>query len=198
MSLDFYYAPFSSASRVHWALEELGIPYNKIKMDLKAGETRSPAYVAMNPNAKVPLLVIDGKPLFESLAILLYLGEHFGPEKNLWPAANDPARFEALSWTTWGTTELGMAIAMLFNFQEVPPAKELAIARSNACCAILERHLEGRPYVMGNDFTLVDVAVSAVLAWSRFFNYDLTPFPRVSAWVDRCSSRPALKATQVG
>ncbi|WP_394848062.1 glutathione S-transferase family protein [Pendulispora brunnea] len=196
MSLDFYYAPFSSASRVHWALEELGIPYNKIKKDLKAGETKAPEYLAMNPNGKVPLLVVDGKPLFESLAILIYLGENFGAEKKLWPAANDPARFDALSWTTWGTTELGMAIAMLYNCLEIPPARELATARANACCEVLERRLEGRSFVLGNDFSLVDVAVSAVLAWSRFFNYDLKPFPRVAAWVDRCSSRPALKATQ--
>jgi len=198
MSLDFYYAPFSSASRVHWALEELGIPYNKIKKDLKAGETKAPDYLALNPNGKVPLLVVDGKPLFESLAILIYLGENFGAEKKLWPAAGHPARFEALSWTTWGTTELGMAIAMLYNCLEIPAAKEMATARANTCCEVLERHLDGRSYVLGNDFTLVDVAVSAVLAWSRFFNYDLTPFPRVAAWVERCSKRPALKATQAG
>ena len=86
MSLTFYYTPMSSATRVHWALEELGVPYEKVKMDLAAGDQRKPEYLALNPNGKVPLLVGDGTPIFESLAILLHLGETYGVEKGLFPA----------------------------------------------------------------------------------------------------------------
>jgi glutathione S-transferase len=85
MSLTFYYSPMSSATRIHWALEELGIPYDKVKVDLAAGDQKKPAYLALNPNGKVPLVVDDGTPIFESLAILIYLGERYGVEKGLFP-----------------------------------------------------------------------------------------------------------------
>lgn len=77
MSMTFYYAPMSSAITVHRALEELGVPYDAIRLDLAAGETRKPEFLAINPNGKVPALVHDGTPLFESVAILIHLGESF-------------------------------------------------------------------------------------------------------------------------
>ncbi len=68
----------SSATRVFWALEEPGIPYEKVKFDLAVGYQRKPEYLAINPHEKVPALVIDGVPMFESLAMLLFRGERFG------------------------------------------------------------------------------------------------------------------------
>src|SRR5215813_12354098 len=87
MSLVFYYAPMSSAVTIHWALEELGVPYEKVRLDLQARDQDKPAYKALNPNGKVPLLVHDGTPIFESAAILMHLGEAFGVDKGLFPAA---------------------------------------------------------------------------------------------------------------
>ena len=85
MSLVVHYAPMTSATRVLWALEELGVPYEKVRLDLAAGDQRKPEYLALNPNGKVPLLVHDGEPIFESLAILLHLGETFGVVRGLDP-----------------------------------------------------------------------------------------------------------------
>src|SRR5690242_11716885 len=88
MTAKFYYSPMTSATRVHWALEELGVPYEKIKLDLTAGDQKKPEYLALNPNGKVPLFVDEeGRPIFESLAILLYLGERYGVAKGLYPAS---------------------------------------------------------------------------------------------------------------
>jgi glutathione S-transferase len=78
MGIVFYYTPMSSATRVHWALEELGVPYDKVKIDLAKGEQKKPEFLKLNPNGKVPLLVVDGQPVFESLAMLLYLGDTYG------------------------------------------------------------------------------------------------------------------------
>src|ERR1700690_1566885 len=100
MSLVFYYSPMSSAVTVHWALEELGVPYEKVKIDLQARDQDKPAFLALNPNAKVPLLVHDGTPIFESVAIILHLGETFGEGKKLFPAPG-LRRAEAFKWLVW-------------------------------------------------------------------------------------------------
>src|SRR6266516_4392854 len=78
MGIVFYYTPMSSATRVLWALEELGVPFDKVKVDLSKGEQRQPEFLKLNPNGKVPTMVIDGQPVFESLAMLLHLGETYG------------------------------------------------------------------------------------------------------------------------
>ncbi|WP_394826725.1 glutathione S-transferase family protein [Pendulispora albinea] len=194
MTIEYYYAPYSSASRVTWAIEELAVPCTKIRKDLKAGETHTADYLTLNPNGKVPLLVVDGRPLFESLAILIYLGERFGVDKKLWPAPSDPTREAALSWLVWGTVELGSAIAR-FVYAISPEDKKAANDRVNASLQILEAHLASRPYQLGESFSLVDLANSAALAWGRMVGIDLTSFPNVATWVDRCHDRPALRAS---
>ena len=85
MGIKLYSWPRSSASRVHWALEELGVPFELVTLDRHKGEHQAPAYLAINPNGKVPALVDDGQPYFESLAILLHLGETYGVDRALWP-----------------------------------------------------------------------------------------------------------------
>src|SRR4030095_3134370 len=81
MSIQLYGWPRSTASRVHWALEELGVSYEYLQLDAKKGETRSPAYLAINPGGKVPGLVDGGQAYFESAAIILHLGETYGVER---------------------------------------------------------------------------------------------------------------------
>src|SRR5690348_11281895 len=87
MAIVFYYAPYSSAVRCHWALEELGIRYEGVKIDLKGTDHKTPEFLKLNPNGSVPTLVDDGVPYFESAAINLHLGQKYGVEKGLWPAA---------------------------------------------------------------------------------------------------------------
>ena len=82
MSIRLYSWPNSSGSRIHWALEELGVPYEHVVLDRAKGEHRAPAYLAINPNGKVPGLVDGGQPYFESLAILLHLAESYGRERS--------------------------------------------------------------------------------------------------------------------
>lgn len=122
--LTFYYTPMSSATRVHWALEELGVSYEKIRVDLAAGEQKKPEYLALNPNGKIPLLVAEGEPIFESLAILLYLGERFGVDKGLFPAPS-PGRAVAFKWMAWGSVTLTEALfRYMRNTSERFPADE--------------------------------------------------------------------------
>ncbi len=199
MSLTFYYAPMTSATRVHWALEELGVPYEKVKLDLAAGDQKKPEYLAMNPNGKVPLLVVDGVPVFESLAILVYLGETYGVEKGLFPAPG-VARAEALKWMAWANVSLGDAIMRTIrNVGERFPAEQRnAAAGEQAKKDLLElwgmvdRALEGKEYLVGKAFSFVDLAVGGFVMITARFGVDLGAYKNVQAWSARCNARPAL------
>ncbi len=200
MSIVFYYSPMTSATRVHWALEELGIPYDKVKIDLSKGEQRKPEFLKLNPNGKVPCMVIDGQPLFESLAMLIYLGEAYGVDKGLYPALGLP-RLEAFKWMSWASVTLVDAGGRLLrNTSERFPAemRNPAVA-TNARAEIaellrvLETSMAGRQFILGDKFTLVDVAVGSMVVFlGQRLNIEMSPFPNLAAWAGRLSSRPAL------
>ena len=207
MSITFYYTPHTSASRVHWVLEELGVPYDKVKLDLRAGDQHKPEFLAINPNGKVPALVVDGTPLFESLAIILYLGDRFGVDKGLWPRVGSSEHAEALSWSVWGSVTLGGTIfRIFFNTSEWFPADsrnaiqaEAATKEFEGALKVLDQRLQGREYLVGSGFTLVDAANAAALAWALgFIKTDITAYPAVAAWIERCVSRPANRAVEAG
>jgi glutathione S-transferase len=205
MSLVFYYAPMSSATRIHWALEELGVPYDKKKIDLSKGEQRTPAYLALNPNGKVPLLVDDGVPIFESLAILLHLGERYGVEKKLFPSPG-MGRAEAFKWMAWAQVSLGDVISRIFrNTVERFPAEERNAKAGEAAkheggdlLGILDRALQGKEYVLGADFTFTDLSVAGAAMVLARVGVDFAAHAAVQAWMGRCSSRPALARAMQG
>jgi len=89
MTIRFYSWPQSSGFGAHWALEELGLAYEYVKLDRDKNEQRSPEYLAINPNGKVPALVDGPESYFESLAILLHLADRYGAERGLWPASGN-------------------------------------------------------------------------------------------------------------
>src|SRR5262249_61357871 len=97
MSLIFYYAPMSTASVTELVLEELGVPCEKVKLDIKKGDTKKPDFLKINPNGKVPVIVHDGTPIWESAAITMYIGEMFGVERKLYTAACHK-RGAAMKW----------------------------------------------------------------------------------------------------
>ncbi len=199
MSLVFYYAPMSSAVTVQWALEELGVPYEKIKIDLQAREQDRPAYLALNPNGKVPLLVHDGTPIFESVAILIHLGETFGVDKGLFPAAG-LRRAEALKWLVWTNVSLGEALSRyLHNTSERIPserhnakAAESAKADVEKHLSILDRAIKGRTWLVGDAFSLVDLHVAGWVAYLGMCGFDAKAWPNVDAWAKMSVARPTF------
>jgi glutathione S-transferase len=199
MTIRFYSWPQSSGSGVHWALEELGLDYEYVRLNRTKGEHRSAEYLAINPNGKVPALVDGEECYFESLSILLHLAERYGAMKGLWPAAGKQ-RAEALSWTTWSTTELmpfmlqyiyhGLDAPMSFD----PPdrskaAAEYSLANTSLHLDMLEKRLRDRQFVMGT-FSLADIPIATALGFGIAQGVPLTQRPAVRAWLDRCSGRP--------
>jgi glutathione S-transferase len=202
MSLTFYYSPMSSAVRIHWALEELGIPYEKVKLDLKAGDQKKPEFLKINPNGKVPTIVEDGVPLFESVAILIHLGEKYGVAKKLWPAVGSHDHMRALSWTVWSTATFGANLMryLLNSTSYLPPEQRSAAQGEQARkeldenLRILDEQLAQSSYLLGDSFTLADLAIASLLGWATQNGLDVKPFARVAAWLQRATSRPTLAA----
>jgi glutathione S-transferase len=204
MSIRLFGFPNSTAARVRWALEELGVSYDYVELDRAQGGNRSPAYLAINPTGKVPGLVDGGQAYFESAAILLYLGDTYGPERHLWPAAG-AARAEALCWTVWGTTELhAYMMQWLYHGVDTPvsyaPAdRSRATADYNRLQFLrnldaLEARLSGRDYILGAAFSLADIPGAASLSNGLALGGDFDGRKNVRAWLDRCRARPAFRS----
>jgi glutathione S-transferase len=200
MSLIFYAAPMSTAVITEVVLAELGIPHEKVTVDLKAGESKKPAYLEKNPNGLVPTIDHDGELIWESVAITLYLGETFGVEKGLFPAPG-PARARAMKWLVWGHVTLGMAINIVARNttkwypEDERNAKqgESAKAEAHKCLGILDAALNKSPYLTGETYTLADAHLHSLISWVGMVGIDLSTYEHISAWSKTCSERPAYK-----
>lgn len=199
MSLTFYFAPNSTASTVHWTLEELGIPYEAVRVDLQNEADKKAKLGAVNPNLLVPTLVHEGVAIFESAAIQIYLGETFGVERGLYPAPG-PARGEALKWLVWCNVNLAEATSRWQrNTRAQVPVEERSVAAAAVArkdidkrLAILDGAVADRPYVLGSKPSIVDFHLGAAVGWLAFCGVALEPFPHVRAWLERLQSRPAF------
>ncbi|WP_376089825.1 glutathione S-transferase family protein [Roseomonas sp. CCTCC AB2023176] len=216
MSLVFHYAPNSTATVTTLVLAELGIPCERVRQPFGASGTKSPEFLALNPNGRVPVIVHDGVPIWESGAITMYLGEVFGVERGLYPAAG-PRRGQAMTWIVWANVRLAEAAGRLA--EALPPGNEGGVevasadwvvpeardataagkARGDtlAALAILDGALAGRDYLLG-DYTLADTHLAAFVGWVAMLGVDLTPFARLGAWMGRCAGRPAFAVLAEG
>lgn len=202
MSIELYSWPRSSGTRVAWALEELGIPYEYIELDPQNEEHLAPKYLAVNPHGKVPALVDDGQRFFESAAILLHLGEKYGVERHVWPAAGGQAHADALCWTVWAVTELmSYMMQYLYHGLDTPfsyapedrsqAAAEYSLSQLTRNLEALEARLGDSDYLLGG-FSLVDITAASVLALGTKFGLGLENYPRTADWCRRCMERPAF------
>lgn len=196
MSITFYFAPMSTASTVHWSLEELAIPYEAVQVDIKDAADKKAKLGPVNPNQAVPVLVHEGTTIFESAAIQIYLGETFGVDKGLYPKPG-PKRGEALKWLVWANVTLGEAMGRwMANTLGPEPLRNAAAgvqARKDIdrLIGMLDEDLGEKPYMLGDTASLVDFHLVSILGWMASCGIDLAPFSKVGPWVGRCSARPA-------
>src|SRR6516165_2557527 len=178
--MQLYHFPSPNPQKVTFALKELGLDCEIVPVDLGKGEHRQPAFLAVNPFGRVPVLVDGGLTLPESHAIIAYLGEKTG---RLWPAS-----------------PVGRDVALRFRAKLFGrPVDEATVARGEqalpAALAILEDHLADNKWMMGAEFGLVDCAYCPVLNVIEKSGFGLTEFPRVAAYLDTCRARPAWAQT---
>lgn len=193
MSITFYFTPLSTAATVHWSLEELEIPYEGVRVDLKDPADKEKKLGPVNPNMAVPVLVHAGTTIFESAAIQIYLGETFGVEKGLYPEPG-PKRGEALKWLVWTSVTMGAAVGRWLQ-QTQAKEDEAAAAESRTLIdrliGFVEQNLEDRPYMLGDTASLVDFHLVSHFQWMSSCGIEPTSFPKVAQWVAACSARPA-------
>ncbi len=195
MALKIYGIGASRAARPLWLLEELGVPYEHVSQTYVGGATRTPEFLALNPNGHIPVLDDDGIVVWESMATTLYLTRKFGGP--LAPA-NLAEEAEVLRWTFWVVTECEKdALTVLMHRVAMPADKrdaaqaEQAEKRLAVPFAVLNAHLARRPYIAGDRFTVADVNVASVLAWTQASRALMEQFPQVADWLERCLDRPA-------
>jgi glutathione S-transferase len=200
MSLTFYTAPQSTATITDVVFAELGTPHERVVIDIRAKDNQKPDYLKLNPNGKVPTIVHDGTAIWESAAITIYLGETFGVDKKLWPAAG-PKRGEAMKWVVWSNVTLGDAVYRVGRNtgnwvpadQQNAKAAEAAAKDIQELLGILDHELAGKQYLTGGEFTLADAHVNSFLDWLRYQKMDFSKFSHLNAWGERCAARPAYK-----
>jgi glutathione S-transferase len=204
MTIRLYGWPRSSASGARWALEELGLAYEFVELSNEKREHRSPEYLAINPNGKVPTLVEGTRAYFESLAILLHLAERYGRDRELWPS-DETLQADALSFAVWGTAELRLYMMQYVYHGLDSPVSYAPKDRSQAAAEyngseyrrvldVLDKRLTEREYLLGA-FSLADIPAASALLFGRSLGATLEGRRSVEAWLERCRTRPArLKA----
>lgn len=204
-SLILHSNPYSNnARKVNALLAEpdmAGLVVDRRLVRLLTGETRSPAFLALNPNGKVPLLVIDGEPLFESNAICVALAERAGSA--LWPT-DAAARRRVLQWMFWQTTTLDRPCGAVVVQRVLMPMRgaapdEAIVARElqavRAAFAILDAHLSRARYMAGDGFTLADLAIAGSLVYADAGGLPVAEFEHLARWWAAVQARPSWQTS---
>ncbi len=177
--LKLYGGSLSRAAIIRWYLEELKVPYEFVVLDLQAGAHKQSDFLAINPMGKIPAIVEGDFKLWESGAILLYLAEKYG----LLPHSLEQ-RAEISQWVSFANATLAPAILVEASRQsEIPNLLEP-----------LNQILERQPFLLGDEFSVADVAVGLLLAYiPMVLKLDPKPYPAILNYIKRLSQRPAFQ-----
>lgn len=211
MALTIYGINASRTIRPLWVATELGLAFEHVQTDYKGGGTRTPEFLALNPNGHIPVVVdhrADGDvTVWESMACALYIARHHGQADGVSLVPATPREdAEALRWSFWSVTEIEKDALTVLMHRVVMPAEqrktelaEAAEARLRSPLRVLEQHLaqqqsRGQSYLAAARFTVADLCVASVLFWARPARELLAQFPLVGAWLAHCIGRPAYEA----
>lgn len=202
----FYFSPAPNPAKVALFLEDAGLPYEVVPVDTRKGEQHLPAFRAVNPNGKLPAIVdVEGGRevrVFDSTAILIYLGEKSGKFMG-----RPEGRGELLSWLMFIATGIGPYSGQAVHFQRAAPEQlPYAINRyrreAERHYEILDQQLAGRDFIVGSEYTIADIS-----AWGWIDRANvvlggddpLRPYPNLKRWFQRIDARPAVaRARKVG
>jgi len=188
----FDYLPSGNGYKVRLVLAQLGIPYERVELDILGGATRTPGFLARNPNGRIPVLQLeDGTHLAESNAICWWLAEGTPllPDDRL-------ARAQVLQWMFFEqySHEPNIATVRFWLHTEVTPERAAMLpakrAAGEAALGVMERHLRDRAFFVGERYSIADVALYAYTHVADEGGFDLTPYPAVRAWLARVAAQP--------
>lgn len=196
--IDLYYWPTPNGWKVSIMLEELGIEYNTIPIEIGAGDQFKPEFLAISPNAKMPAIVDhngeEPVSVFESGAILFYLANKY----NRFIPQDKIAQKEALEWLFWQTGNQGPMAGQLSHFVNYAPdgedyGQKRYRGEFQRNLAVLERQLTDREYLLGDDYSIADIIAFPWVLIAKPLTGSLQDFPLVSAWRKKIKDRPAVR-----
>jgi glutathione S-transferase len=180
--------------RALWGLKELDADFEFVPVNLLAGEHKRPEFLRLNPTGKVPVLVDGDQVIPESAAIVLYLADKYR-DKGLLPEGL-PERAQAYRWIMFAVTELEQPLwritrhtALYPEDKRIPADIALAKEEFNAMATVLERHLEGRKFIVGDRITIADCVTAYLIDWANEFKL-IEGFPQLRAYLARMYARP--------
>ena len=194
-----YYSPGSASMVVHLAMLELELPHELRRIDFDSNAQKDPEYLRLNPNGVVPTLIIDGAPVYECAALLLLLGERH-PDKGLAPTSAAANRGLYLQWVLHLANTVQPAFRQWFYPTDFGPddqaevMRDFARRRIEAAWDRLDAHLAAQgPYMLGNDFSLLDLYATMLMRWSRNMPKPADRWPAIKALAERIKARPSWK-----
>jgi glutathione S-transferase len=187
-----YFVPRTRSTRPRWLLEELGIPFEMVRME--PADTKKPEYMKVHPLGKVPALVDDGVPMFESAALCMYLADRYG-DGRLAPPPNSTSRGEYYQWIVFAMATVEPQVSRFSDLKKSgAEASELdkVKATAHSVLSVLDRALAGREFIVGGAFTAADVVVGSVAGWAK--SLGLTDgLEALNGYVVQMLSRPAAR-----
>jgi glutathione S-transferase len=193
MAMKLYGFGPTRSLRALWGLRELGVEFEFVPVNLLAGENRRPEFLALNPAGKLPVLVDGDSVITESAAIVLYLAEKY-PDKRLLPA-DLTERAQVYRWVMFAMTELEQPLWRIAKHTFILPEdkrlpQDVALAREDFAimARVLERHMEGRRFIVGDRVTVADCVTAYLMDWANE-NHLIEGFPNLRAYLDRMYAR---------
>jgi len=192
--MKLYYSPGACSLSPHIALLEAGLPYDLVKVDLRAKKLENgDDFLKVNPKGQVPALALDsGELITEGPVIVLMIADK-AAGMNLAPARDSAERYKLLEWLNFITTELHKNFGPMFSPVLADEAKAFFKDRVMAKFKYIDSQLTGRDYLMGNHFTVADGYLFTMLSWADRMKFDLSAMPNLLAYKDRVAARPKVQ-----
>lgn len=192
--MKLYYSPGACSLSPHIALLEAGLPYELIKVDLRAKKLENgDDFLAINPKGQVPTLALDSGELITEGPVIVQMIADSVPDKSLAPGRDSAERYRLLEWLNFITTELHKNFSPMFSPVLTDDAKAFFKDRVMGKLKYLDSQLAGRDYLMGNHFTVADGYLFTMLSWADRMKFDLSGLPNLTAYKARVAARPKVQ-----
>ena len=192
--MKLYYTPGACSLSPHIALLEAGLPYDLVKVDLRAKKLENgDDFLKVNPKGQVPVLALDSGELVSEGPVIIQMIADKAAGKNLAPARDSAERYKLLEWLNFITTELHKSFGPMFSPVLADEAKAFFKDRVMGKFRYVESQLAGRDYLMGSHFTVADGYLFTMLSWADRMKFDLSDMPNLLAYKARVGARPKVQ-----
>ena len=192
--MKLYYTPGACSLSPHIALLEAGLPYDLIKVDLRAKKLENgDDFLKVNPKGQVPVLALDSGELVTEGPVIIQMIADKVADKNLAPARDSIDRYKLLEWLNFITTELHKSFGPMFSPVLADEAKAFFKDRVMGKFKYVDSQLAGRDYLMGSQFSVADGYLFTMLSWADRMKFDLSDMPNLVAYKARVGARPKVQ-----